>query len=109
MWQPDAMTRHSLFVRHVLKPGHETAFDDLVAATLPAIQQHEPRTLLYLVHTVSDQPLQRVFYELYTDRQAFEEHEQQDHVRRFLDARTQHVESIIVDGMTPADGSVGLR
>ncbi len=99
------MTGHSLFVRHMLKPGHESAFDDLVAATLPAIRAREPGTVLYLVHTVVDEPLQRVFYEMYRDQQAFEEHERQEHVRRFLDARTQHVESITVDFMTPTDGS----
>lgn len=98
------MTGVSLFVRHILKPGHESAFDDLVAATVPAIGERESGTILYLVHTVVGEPLQRVFYEMYTDQEAFQEHEKQEHVRRFLDTRTQHVESITVDFMTPTDG-----
>src|SRR5207245_10922949 len=33
----------------------------------------------------------RVFYELYRDAAAFEEHERQEHVRRFLDERSQYL------------------
>jgi quinol monooxygenase YgiN len=101
------MTRLSLFVRHVLIPGHEAAFDALVAEALPGIAEAEPGTLLYVVQTVDDQPLHRHFFEMYRDQAAFEAHEQRPHVRRFLEARPQHVQSVSVDFMTPIDGSVG--
>jgi quinol monooxygenase YgiN len=38
----------------------------------------------------------RVFYELYRDRDAFEEHESQPHVRRFLAEREQYLDSFDV-------------
>jgi quinol monooxygenase YgiN len=38
-----------------------------------------------------------VFYELYRDRQAFEAHERQEHVRRFLKGREQYLAATRVD------------
>jgi len=62
-------------------------FDTLVADLLPQIGAHEPGTLSYVVHTVADAPLSRVFYECYRDRAAFEEHESQPHTGFFLRER----------------------
>lgn len=76
------------------------AFDRLADETLPAIRQHEPGTLAYAVHTVDGQPLQRIFYELYRDRDAFDAHEEQPHVRRFLAEREQYLASVDVDFLT---------
>ena len=64
---------------------------------MPQIRQHEPGTLVYAVHTVEGQPLQRIFYELYRDRAAFDAHEQQEHTRRFLADREQYLASVEVD------------
>lgn len=82
-----------LVVRFDLKPGHEQAFDALVSDTLPGIKDREPGTLIYTCHTVTDRPDQRVFYELYRDRAAFDDHEEQPHVKHFLAEREQHLES----------------
>ena len=46
---------------------------------------------MYAVHSVEGKPLQRIFYELYRDRAAFDAHEGQPHVRRFLDEREQYL------------------
>lgn len=86
----------ALIVTHVLQPGHETEFDALVRRTLEGIRAHEPGTLVYVSHTDEADPLRRVFYELYTDRRAFEEHERQPHVRTFLEERPRHVASVDV-------------
>ncbi len=94
-----------LVVRFRLRPGAADAFDRLTADTLRQIRVHEPGTLVYAAHTVHDEPDQRVFYELYTDRDAFEEHERQPHVRRFLAARDQHLEGFDVQFLTPADAT----
>jgi quinol monooxygenase YgiN len=75
-------------------------FDRLVAETVPQIQQHEPGTLIYAVHTVEGQPLQRIFYELYRDREAFDAHEEQPHTRRFLAGREQYLAGVEVDFLT---------
>lgn len=73
------------------------AFDQLVGETIGKIETEEPGTLVYAVHRVDGQPLQRIFYELYRDRAAFDTHEEQEHVRRFLGAREALLASVEVD------------
>lgn len=87
-----------LSVRFTLKDEDSAhGFDELVAQTLPHIRESEPGTLVYAVHTVEGKPLERIFYELYADRAAFEAHEEQPHVKRFLDARGAFLASVEVD------------
>jgi quinol monooxygenase YgiN len=76
-----------LTVRFDLLPGMAAEFDSLVAETVSMIKEREPGTIVYATHLVEGQPEARVFYEVYRDRDAFEEHERQPHVRRFLDGR----------------------
>jgi len=76
------------------------AYDELVAETLEGIKANEPGTLVYASHTVEGQPLQRIFYELYHDRAAFEAHEASPHTRRYLEARDQYLASTEVDWLT---------
>ena len=75
-------------------------FDKLVAETVPQVRQHEPGTLVYAVHTVEGKPLERIFYELYRDRAAFDAHEEQLHTRRMLTEREQFLSSVEVDFLT---------
>jgi quinol monooxygenase YgiN len=91
------MSGFGLVVRFLIRAGHERQFDELVAQTLAGIRDHEPGTLVYASHAVEGEPRTRVFYELYRDRAAFDVHESQDHVRHFLAARDEHVESFTVD------------
>lgn len=56
------------------------------------IRTQEPGTLVYACHAVDGDPNARVFYELYRDREAFDEHEGQEHVRRFLSQRSQYMD-----------------
>lgn len=79
-----------------------TAFDALVADTVQKITEHEPGTLVYATHTITDEPLARVFYEVYADRAAFDAHESQPHTRHFLEQRGQYIESFRVEFLTPA-------
>ena len=81
----------ALCVRFDLKPGAEEDFDELVRETLSRIQSEEAGTLVYACHLVEGATAARVFYELYRDAAAFEEHERQEHVRRFLDQRGQYL------------------
>ncbi len=93
-----------LVVKFVLKDeASAQGFDALVAETLAKIRQSEPGTLVYAVHEVDGEPLHRVFYELYADRAAFEAHEEQPHVRRFLQERGQYLESFSVDFLSLRD------
>ena len=94
-----------LYVRHTLKEGAGEAFDQLVATAAEGIRQ-EPGTLVYVSHTVEGQPNLRVFYELYRDREAFDEHERQEHTRHFLAEREALVDDIKVDWLTSIIGKV---
>ncbi len=80
-----------LVVRFDLRPDSVDEFDRLVAETAPLIASSEPGTLVYATHQVDGEPDARVFYELYRDRDAFEEHERQEHVRRFLAKREMYL------------------
>ena len=80
------------------------AYDRLVANTIEAIKTDEPGTLVYASHTVEGQPLQRIFYELYRDKAAFEAHEAALHTRRYLDERDQYRASTEVDWLTLQTG-----
>jgi quinol monooxygenase YgiN len=94
----------ALVVRFTVRPGAEAQFDALVAETAAGIRSSEPGTLVYACHTVEGEPRQRIFYELYRDRAAFEAHEQSPHTRRFLADREPLLESKAVDFLSLADG-----
>jgi len=81
----------ALVVRFDLVPGAGAAFDALVDETLGLIRAREQRTVIYACHQVEGAADARIFYELYEDRAAFDEHEAGEHVKRFLVEREQHL------------------
>lgn len=86
-----------LVVRFELRDAEAAfAFDKLVAQTAEDIKKHEPGTLVYVVHSVPDEPNVRVFYELYADRAAFDAHETQPHTLHFLAEREQYIRGLEV-------------
>ncbi len=94
-----------LVVRFFCKDEEAAAkFDELVAATAPGIRDGEPGTVIYASHRVDGAPCQRIFYELYRDREAFDFHEQQPHTRHFLEQREQYLDGHEVDFVTPTAG-----
>src|SRR5262249_54421845 len=62
---PDPTATFGLVVRFTVRPGSETAFDELTAETVAEVRRHEPGTVLYLCHEVDGAPQERIFYELY--------------------------------------------
>ncbi|QPP08340.1 antibiotic biosynthesis monooxygenase [Streptomyces bathyalis] len=98
------MSNFGLFVRFTLRDGAAEGFDALVRETTAAIQQKEPGTLVYACHEVDGAPEQRIFFELYADYAAFEEHERQPHTRRFLEERDRYVANTDVDRLAPYAG-----
>ncbi len=98
----------ALVVRFTVHPEAAAAFDALVADTAAGIREREPGTLVYACHRVQGQPRQRVFYELYRDRAAFDAHEASEHTRRFLAERGGLLESTEVDFLDLADGKTPL-
>ncbi|MDT3397198.1 antibiotic biosynthesis monooxygenase [Streptomyces sp. B1866] len=94
-----------LMVRFTCKDADAAAaFDELVERTGEQIKAHEPGTLIYAVHRVTGRPLERIFYELYRDKDAFEAHEDQDYVKDFLSAREQYLSSVEVDWLNLTSG-----
>lgn len=76
---------YALVVRFDLPDADAAAsFDGLVAATVPSMVEREPGTLVYTTHTVLDAPWSRIFYEVYRDREALDEHEARPATAAFL-------------------------
>jgi len=92
---------YALSVRFTCKDqASAEAYDKLVAETIEQIKANEPGTIVYASHTVRDQPLQRIFYELYRDEDAFAAHEAAPHTRRYLAERDQYLAATEVDWLT---------
>ncbi|MFF7330893.1 antibiotic biosynthesis monooxygenase [Streptomyces sp. NPDC008150] len=98
------MGNFGLLVRFTLRDGMGDAFDQLVKETETGIREREPGTLVYACHHVKDAPNERVFFEIYEDRAAFDAHEQEQHTLRFLRERTQYIEKTEVDWLTSFAG-----
>ncbi len=101
---PEDATPFALVVRFTVRPGSEEAFDRLTEETVAVIRERETGTMVYACHTVEGQPRQRIFYELYRNRAAFDRHETTPHIRRFLEQRAPLLESTEVDFLTLQDG-----
>ena len=61
-------------------------FDRLSGDVLTKVRTGEPNTLVYVVHAVPSAPLQRILYQVYRDRSAYDEHLRQPYIVDF-DAR----------------------
>ena len=62
-------------------------FDRLAEQTAEEVSTGEPGTLVYVIHLVPNAPMQRIFYEIYRDRAAFDSHESQPYMQRFVAER----------------------
>jgi quinol monooxygenase YgiN len=96
------MAQFALVVRFDCRDEAAAAqFDALTAIAVHQITAHEPGTLVYATSTVPDEPLARVFYEVYRDRAAFAAHEQAEHVRQFHAAKDPLLTSTRVEFLAP--------
>ena len=92
-------------------------FDRLAKRAAEGVRTVEPDTLVYVIHVVPKAPMQRIIYEIYRDRAAYESHEQQPHIQRFIaDRRSCVLATNVIDlrlkyakvaalGPEPAPGS----
>jgi quinol monooxygenase YgiN len=62
-------------------------FDRLAEEAAEQVRTGEPDTLVYVIHLVPNAPMQRIFYEIYRDRAAFDSHESQPYMQRFVTER----------------------
>jgi quinol monooxygenase YgiN len=58
-------------------------FDQLAERVVEQVRSREPDTLVFIVHAVPSAPMQRILYEVYRDRTAYQRHAQQPYVRQF--------------------------
>jgi quinol monooxygenase YgiN len=55
-------------------------FDRMTKRVVREVRSREPGTLVYIVHAVPTAPMQRILYEVYRDRAAYDEHLAQPYV-----------------------------
>ena len=78
----------ALVVRIDLVDGASAAtFDTLVRELVGEVTANEPGALVFAVHTVEEEPLARVFYEVYADEAAFQAHQETAYFKAFVAAR----------------------
>ena len=58
-------------------------FDRLAGHVVEQVRTGEPGTLAYVVHGVPSAPLQRILYQLYADRAAYDAHQERPYVADF--------------------------
>lgn len=66
-------------------------FDRLVERVVHDVRANEPDTLVYIVHAVPSAPMQRILYEVYRSREAYERHGRQPYVLKFESDRRPYV------------------
>jgi quinol monooxygenase YgiN len=82
---------YGLIAIYTLLEDRVADFDRIADQAAEEVRTHEPDTLVYVIHTVPKAPMQRIFYEIYRDRVAYDRHEQQAYIKRFVTARRPYV------------------
>ena len=62
-------------------------FDRLTEGVVEQVRADEPGTLVYIVHAVPTAPMQRILYEVYQDRVAYDEHLARAYMTRYVAER----------------------
>ena len=62
-------------------------FDRLTERVVEQVRSGEPHTLVYIVHAVPTAPMQRILYEVYQDRDAYDDHLAQPYMTRYVAER----------------------
>jgi quinol monooxygenase YgiN len=58
-------------------------FDRLAERVVAQVRSGEPDTLVFIVHAVPSAPMQRILYEVYRDRAAYDRHLRQPYIKQF--------------------------
>jgi quinol monooxygenase YgiN len=82
---------HGLIAIYTLLEDKVAAFDRIADEAAEQVRANEPDALVYVIHTVPEAPMQRIFYEIYRDRAAYVLHEHQPYIKRFVTARRPYV------------------
>ena len=82
----DAVDTDRLYGRiaiYTLLDAGADEFDRLAERVVEQVRTGEPGTLAYVVHGVPSAPLQRILYQLYADRAAYDRHQERPYVADF--------------------------
>jgi quinol monooxygenase YgiN len=82
---------YGLIAIYTLAEDRTDEFDALAERVVEEVRMHEPDALVYAVHSVPNAPMQRIFYEVYRDQTAYEEHKRHPYIHRFDAERTECV------------------
>jgi quinol monooxygenase YgiN len=74
---------YGLIAIYTLAEDRTDEFDALAERVVEEVRMHEPDALVYAVHSVPNAPMQRIFYEVYRDQTAYEEHKRHPYIHRF--------------------------
>jgi quinol monooxygenase YgiN len=89
--EPDDRRRADLFGQitiYTLVEDRIEAFDRITERVVQQVRRREPDTLVFIVHAVPSAPTQRILYQVYRSRAAYQRHLAQPHVQQFdLDRR----------------------
>ena len=89
--EPDDGRRADLFGQitiYTVVEDRVEAFDRITERVVAQVRRHEPDTLVFIVHAVPSAPTQRILYQVYRSRAAYQRHLAQPHVQQFdLDRR----------------------
>jgi quinol monooxygenase YgiN len=66
-------------------------FDQLTERVVAKVRASEPDTLVFIVHAVPSAPMQRILYEVYRSREAYERHREEPYVLKFEADRRPYV------------------
>jgi quinol monooxygenase YgiN len=83
---PGAVDTDRLYGRiaiYTLLDAGAEEFDRLAEHVVEQVRTGEPGTLAYVVHGVPSAPLQRILYQLYADRAAYDRHQERPYVADF--------------------------
>lgn len=103
---PFPIGQYGRITMYTLHDGHQEAFDRLAAEVTRAVIERDPGTLVYACHSVDNAPLQRIFYQLFHDAAAVENHTRQPHVQRFATEARAHVAGTNVIELTATAAKV---
>jgi quinol monooxygenase YgiN len=86
-----AQQTYGMIAIYTLADDRAAEFDALAERVVDEVRDSEPDTLVYAVHTVPNAPLQRIFYQVYRDKMAYEDHCRQTHIQLFEAERGPYV------------------
>jgi quinol monooxygenase YgiN len=73
-------------------------FDLITERVVEQVRRREPDTLVFIAHAVPSAPTQRILYQVYRSRAAYQRHQAQPHVQQFdLDRRPYVVATNVVE------------